>query len=88
MRIRAESNPLRVCLTVHLAPVMVKIPRFEGIRQDFERMYLDPGSTSLFIQSLFALLATVFAFFGRTRLWLVSLWTRTVSGLNRVLRRR
>jgi hypothetical protein len=51
-------------------------------------MYLDPGSTSLFIQSLFALFATVFAFFGRTRLWLATLWTRTVSGLTRVLRRR
>lgn len=51
-------------------------------------MYLDPGSASLFIQSLFALLATALAFFSRSRLWLVSLWTRTVSGLNRVLRRR
>ena len=51
-------------------------------------MYLDPGSASLFIQGLFALFATVLAFFGRTRIWLVSLWSRAVGGVSRMFRRR
>ena len=51
-------------------------------------MYLDPGTGSLFIQALFALFATFLAAFGRTRLWLSALWTRTVDGVSRIFRRR
>jgi hypothetical protein len=50
-------------------------------------MYLDPGTGSLFIQALFALLATFLTLFARTRLWLTSLWRRTVDGISRVIRR-
>jgi hypothetical protein len=42
-------------------------------------MYLDPGSTGLFIQALFAAFATVLTFFGRSRQWIVALWTRVTQ---------
>jgi hypothetical protein len=39
-------------------------------------MYLDPGSTSLFVQALFALFATMLATFSRSRSWFTGLWLR------------
>jgi hypothetical protein len=39
-------------------------------------MYLDPGSTSLIVQALFALFATVIATYGRSRAWLAGLWSQ------------
>ena len=39
-------------------------------------MYLDPGSTSLFIQALFAFIATVLTMFSRSRQWIAGLWKR------------
>jgi len=46
-------------------------------------MYLDPGSTSLFVQGLFALLATVFATVGRSRLWLLAQWRRVANAVSK-----
>jgi hypothetical protein len=51
-------------------------------------MYLDPGSASLFIQSVFAGLAMVLATFNRSRVWIVAVWSRAVAGVGRMLRRR
>jgi hypothetical protein len=45
-------------------------------KQGKERMYLDPGSTSLFVQALFAVLATMLATFSRSRAWFSVLWLR------------
>jgi len=42
-------------------------------------MYLDPGSTSLFVQGLFAAIATALAMFARSRAWIVGLWHRVVN---------
>jgi len=42
-------------------------------------MYLDPGSTSLFVQALFALVATAFAMFARSRAWFTGLWLRVTD---------
>ncbi|MEO8016197.1 MAG: hypothetical protein ABI769_00140 [Pseudomonadota bacterium] len=38
-------------------------------------MYLDPGSTSLLVQALFALFATVITTYGRSRAWLAGVWS-------------
>jgi len=46
-------------------------------------MYLDPGSTGLFIQGLFAAIATALAMFARTRTWFVGLWHRVVNVVRR-----
>lgn len=51
-------------------------------------MYLDPGSASLFVQSVFAVIAAVLATFSRSRAWLVAVWSRAASGFSKVLRRR
>jgi hypothetical protein len=50
-------------------------------------MYLDPGTSSLFIQAIFALMATIFATFGRCRAWLSKVWTRASEGLSSYWRR-
>ena len=39
-------------------------------------MYLDPGSTSLFVQALFAVFATMLATFSKSRAWFSFLWLR------------
>jgi hypothetical protein len=39
-------------------------------------MYLDPGTTSLFVQALFAVLATMLATFSKSRAWFSVLWVR------------
>jgi hypothetical protein len=44
-------------------------------------MYLDPGSTGLFIQALFALLATVVTLFARSRQWVAGLWARVTRAI-------
>jgi hypothetical protein len=44
-------------------------------------MYLDPGSTSLFVQALFALLATLLTVFARSRQWIAGLWTRVAQAI-------
>ena len=46
-------------------------------------MYLDPGSTSLLVQALFAAFATFVAMYGRTRNWLVGLWARVTRSVHR-----
>jgi hypothetical protein len=46
-------------------------------------MYLDPGATSLFVQAVFAMVATLFATFGRSRSWFTGLWARVSQGLNK-----
>jgi hypothetical protein len=46
-------------------------------------MYLDPGSTSLVIQALFAALATFFATYRRTRAWFAGLWARVARSFSR-----
>jgi hypothetical protein len=46
-------------------------------------MYLDPGSTSLFVQALFALFATALATFSRSRAWIVAVWTRVTHGFTK-----
>jgi hypothetical protein len=51
-------------------------------------MYLDPGSTSLFVQALFALIATVVATFSRSRHWIAGLWARMTHGVARNRRRK
>jgi hypothetical protein len=51
-------------------------------------MYLDPGSASLFVQSIFAAIAAGLALFGRSRMWFVALWHRTSGSLQKLLRRR
>jgi hypothetical protein len=51
-------------------------------------MYLDPGSASLFIQGVFAVIATVLALFTRSRIWLVAMWSRAVGSIARLVRRR
>jgi hypothetical protein len=51
-------------------------------------MYLDPGTGSLFIQALFAILATVVTAFSRVRLWLHGMWARAIGGVSRTFRRR
>jgi hypothetical protein len=50
-------------------------------------MYLDPGSTSLIIQALFALFATIIATFGRSRAWLSGLWSQVTHSLSKSRRR-
>jgi hypothetical protein len=50
-------------------------------------MYLDPGSTSLFVQALFALIATALATFSRSREWLAGMWSRMTHGVVRSRRR-
>jgi hypothetical protein len=50
-------------------------------------MYLDPGSSSLLVQGLFALFATVIVMAGRFRVWLVSLWQRVVDSARKIRRR-
>ncbi|HEV7609198.1 MAG TPA: hypothetical protein VGO61_17790 [Steroidobacteraceae bacterium] len=50
-------------------------------------MYLDPGSTSLLIQALFALFATVIATYGRSREWLVGLWSQVTRSVIKSRRR-
>jgi hypothetical protein len=50
-------------------------------------MYLDPGSTSLFVQALFALFATVLASFSRSREWIGAVWTKVTNGLHKSKRR-
>jgi len=50
-------------------------------------MYLDPGSTSLFVQALFAAIATMLATFSRSRGWFIAVWSRMTQGLARVRRR-
>ncbi len=50
-------------------------------------MYLDPGATSLVVQSLFALLATFLATFGRARQWFAALWTRATRQTQKIQRR-
>jgi len=44
-------------------------------------MYLDPGATSLFVQAIFAMVATLLATFGRSRSWFTGLWARVSQGL-------
>jgi len=51
-------------------------------------MYLDPGTASLFIQSVFAVIATLLATFNRSRLWIAAGWSRAVAGVGRMFRRR
>ena len=50
-------------------------------------MYLDPGSTSLLVQALFALFATALATFSRSRAWIVAIWTHVTSGFHKGKRR-
>lgn len=50
-------------------------------------MYLDPGSTSLFVQALFALIATVLATFARSRHWISGIWARMTHAVTRNRRR-
>jgi hypothetical protein len=50
-------------------------------------MYLDPGSTSLFVQALFALFATALATFSRSREWIVAVWARISGGIHKSKRR-
>jgi hypothetical protein len=50
-------------------------------------MYLDPGSTSLLVQALFALFATVLATFSRSRVWLSIVWSRLTHVLIKSKRR-
>jgi hypothetical protein len=50
-------------------------------------MYLDPGSTSLFVQALFALFASIFATFGRSRAWFVAAWSWVTRGIFKNRRR-
>ena len=45
-------------------------------------MYLDAGTTSLFIQAIFTLFATALAMLSRPRMWVASIWTR-ITGKNR-----
>jgi hypothetical protein len=49
-------------------------------------MYLDPGSTSLFVQALFAVIATMLATFSRSRAWFTGMWVR-LTQVTRVRRR-
>ena len=44
-------------------------------------MYLDPGSTSLFVQGLFAAIATALAMFAKSRAWIAGLWVRVVQAI-------
>ncbi|HTU64305.1 MAG TPA: hypothetical protein VMF52_00015 [Steroidobacteraceae bacterium] len=44
-------------------------------------MYLDPGSTGLFVQALFALFATVLTMFARSRAWIAGLWARVTQAI-------
>jgi hypothetical protein len=44
-------------------------------------MYLDPGSTSLFVQALFAVIATALTMFARSREWIVALWARVLRAV-------
>jgi len=39
-------------------------------------MYLDPGSTSLFVQALFAAIATMLATYSKSRAWFSGMWSR------------
>ena len=49
-------------------------------------MYLDPGSTSLFVQALFAVLATMLATFSKSRAWFTGVWFR-LTQVTRLRRR-
>jgi len=44
-------------------------------------MYRHPGSTSLFVQALFAVIATALTMFARSRDWIVALWSRVVRAI-------
>lgn len=44
-------------------------------------MYLDPGSTSLFVQGLFAVIATALTMFARSRQWIAGLWARVTQAI-------
>jgi hypothetical protein len=50
-------------------------------------MYLDPGSAGLIVQAIFAAFAAALAFFGRSRTWVVSIWSRAVGAFNKIRRR-
>jgi hypothetical protein len=50
-------------------------------------VYLDPGSAGLFVQAIFATIATVIAVFGRSRAWIAFAWQRITDGISRYLRR-
>jgi len=49
-------------------------------------MYLDPGSTSLFVQALFAVFATMLATFSKSRAWFSVVWMR-LTQVARIRRR-
>jgi hypothetical protein len=51
-------------------------------------MYLDPGSTSLLIQALFALVAGAIAFFSRARLWIVAMFSKAIASIRGLVGRR
>ncbi len=51
-------------------------------------MYLDPGTASLVIQTLFAFFAAVLAGFRTSRMWIASLWRRAMERVTRRFRRR
>jgi hypothetical protein len=46
-------------------------------------MYLDPGSTSLFVQALFAVFATALATFSKSRAWFTGMWMRLTHAMIR-----
>ena len=50
-------------------------------------MYLDPGSTSLFVQALFAAIATMLTMFFKSRAWFVGMWMRLTENVTRFRRR-
>jgi uncharacterized membrane-anchored protein len=49
-------------------------------------MYLDPGTTGLLVQGLFALIAGIFAFFRRAREFVALVCSRAVSRLGGFIR--
>ena len=46
-------------------------------------MYLDPGATSLFVQAIFAMAATLLVTFSRSGSWFSGMWARVSQRLHK-----